>query len=410
MRSDGLAEILKSKMVWICALGYLVDIYDLVLFGVVRVPSLRDLGIQDGDLQSVGAHILNYQMAGMLIGGFVWGLLGDKIGRVRILFASIATYSLANLLNALAFNIEIYSALRFLAGFGLAGELGIALTLVAEILPQNKRGYGTTIVGLAGFIGAIIASFTATLVTWRISYVLGGALGFFLLFLRLRSQESPLFSSINEVPTHFRGSLVQLFSSRERILNYFKIIMVGIPIWYISGILMYFAPEFAKSLGITGPVLAGYAILWNYSGAAIGDISSGVISQILQSRKRVILIFLGILMLVLPTYFVWLRGAEPFCFYLVCFLFGVGNGYWALAIGVAAELFGTNLRATVSTSVPNLIRGAVIPMIFVFQFLKSRFGDLQGAFILGAAVILVAGICLISIEETFRRDLNFIEK
>jgi len=296
-----LNTVLKNKMVWICALGYFVDMFDLVLFGIVRIPSLKALGVAEIDIQKIGAQLLNYQMTGLIIGGFFWGLMGDKVGRLKTLFASIFLYSLANLLNAFIINIDYYAFLRFLAGFGLAGELGVAVTLIAEILPKNNRGFGTTIIGFAGFLGAICAALTARYSTWKIIYLIGGIIGFILLITRLSAHESILFSKSNQ-KNQFHKTIKLLFTSRDRVWRYFKLILVGIPIWFVSGILIYFSPEFSKELNVDGTVLAGSAILWCYMGSLLGDIFSGYISQKLKSRKKAINFFLWLLCFVIIGY------------------------------------------------------------------------------------------------------------
>lgn len=402
-------KVIKNKMVWICALGYFVDMFDLVLFGIVRIPSLKDIGVHEDQIHSIGAQLLNYQMAGLIAGGFIWGLWGDKAGRLKTLFASIFIYSLANILNAFVTNVEMYAVLRFIAGFGLAGELGVAVTLLAEILPQKIRGLGTMIIGFSGFLGAISAAVTASYFSWKITYLAGGIVGFTLLITRFSAQESLLFSN-SKVQNKFHQSLKMLFTSKERLWKYFKLLLVGVPIWYVAGILIYFAPEFAKELNITEPVLAGSAILWCYVGSLLGDISSGVISQIVKSRKKAIFCFLLTIFISVSCYFFLLKGATAFQFYIICFLLGIGNGYWTLLITMSAEHFGTNLRATVSTSIPNLIRGSVIPLSFLFQLGNQYFSRLQSAWYLGLICLFIAFLSLKALQDTFHNHLDYREE
>ena len=381
--------------------------YDLVIFGVVRIPSLTAIGISSDQMQMTGALLLNFQMAGMVLGGFVWGLLGDKIGRVKILFASIFIYSLANLFNAFVGSIEQYAILRLMAGFGLAGEIGVAVTLVTEQMHQELRGYGTTIIGLAGMIGGILAATIGTKLSWQFSYILGGLMGLCLLVARISVHESRLFDS--KIKGDFLRNLRLLFLSPHRALNFFRFIMIGIPIWYISGILVLFSPEFATEFGVNEVVLVGYAVIWNYLGSFFGNIAAGILSHKLQSRKNAILVFLAFTILTLIEFFFGLRQASAARFYLVCFLFGIGNGYWTLLITMAAEKFGTNLRATVATSIPNLIRGAVIPLSLAFQLLKEGGTPIHAALGLGVICLTLALVSLTSIKDTYYSDLNFEE-
>lgn len=400
---------LKNKMVWICALGYFVDMFDLVLFGIVRVPSLKDIGVAEDQIHAIGAQLLNYQMAGLIAGGFIWGLWGDKAGRLKTLFASIFIYSLANILNAFVTQVETYAVLRFVAGFGLAGELGVAVTLLTEILPQKIRGLGTMIIGFAGFLGAISAALTANYFSWKIAYITGGTVGLALLITRVSAQESFLFSN-SKVKNTFHQTLQILFTSKERLIKYLKLLLVGVPIWYVAGILIYFAPEFANELNIKEPVSAGSAIMWCYVGSLLGDIFSGFLSQVLQSRKKSIFCFLLVILFSFNFYFFFLNGASAIQLYFICFLLGIGNGYWTLLITMSAENFGTNLRATVSTSIPNLVRGAVIPLSFLFQFGTQHFSKLQTAWSLGWMCLLIAFLSLTLLPETFHHHMDYQEE
>ncbi len=394
--------------VMVAALGYLVDMYDLFLFSIVRVPSLKSLGLEGDALLRDGIILLDMQMAGLLIGGIFWGILGDKKGRLSVLFGSILIYSLANLANGLVTTIEQYAVLRFIAGIGLAGELGAGITLVAEVLPKEIRGYGTTLVATMGVMGAILAYFVADLFEWRVSYFIGGGLGLLLLLMRVRVFESGIFKQVKERGVE-RGNFLMIFRSRKRLAKYFQCILVGLPIWFVVGILITFSPEFGAALGLSEPVQAGKAVMLAFAGQVIGDISSGFLSQYVRSRKKVILLFI-----LMSTFFVLAYLLFPTrdvnVFYAICICLGFANGYWTLFVTIGAELFGTNLRATVATTVPNFVRGAVIPLTALFLQAKSMVGVVQGALIVGLFTIAVALVALYFLEETFTKDLDYVER
>ncbi len=393
--------------VLVAALGYLVDMYDLFLFNVVRVPSLKELGFEGDQLFEHGASLLNYQMAGMLIGGIVWGVMGDKRGRLSVLFGSIIIYSLANIANGLVTTVPQYAACRFIAGVGLAGELGAGVTLVTEILPKKIRGYGTTIVATLGLVGAIGAYFVAELFEWRISYYVGGGMGLLLLLLRINIFESKIFTKAKNKHIK-RGNLLMLFNNRTRFVKYLMSILVGLPIWFVVGILITFSPEFAKAAGITEPVNAGKAVMLTFTGQVFGDIVSGFLSQFMQSRKKVILLFI-LMSLAFVLVYLLIPASSASVFYITCAFLGFCNGYWTLFITIAAELFGTNLRATVATTVPNFVRGATIPLLAVFKWLKPDMGIMTAALIIGVSTSAIALFALWNIDETFNRDLDYIE-
>ena len=402
-----LAQQLLQLPVLVAALGYLVDMYDLFLFSVVRVPSLKALGTTPDRLLPDGIMLLNMQMAGMLIGGIFWGVLGDKRGRLSVLFGSILIYSLANIGNGLITSLSQYAILRFIAGVGLAGELGAGVTLVTEVLPKKIRGYGTTIVATMGVLGAIMAYFVADLFEWRNAYFIGGGLGLLLLVLRVNIFESRIFETVKERQVK-RGDLIMLFSDRTRLLKYLQCILVGLPIWFVVGILITFSPEFGQAMGLSAPVVAGKAVMLSFTGQVFGDVASGLLSQRLQSRKRAIGGFI-----LLSSVFVLVYLLAPLrdldTFYLLCVFLGFANGYWALFVTIAAELFGTNLRATVATTVPNFVRGAVIPLTSLFILGKSYVGTLYSALGVGLLTIALALIALYYMEETFSKDLNYVE-
>jgi putative MFS transporter len=414
---------LFSLPVIVAALGYFVDIYDLLLFSIVRKPSLMGLGVPEDQLLIQGEQLLRYQMMGLLIGGIIWGIMGDKKGRLSVLFGSILLYSLANIANGFVTSVEQYKILRFIAGIGLAGELGAGITLVSETLPSHLRGYGTTIIATVGLMGAVLANFISKIFDWQIAYFIGGGLGLTLLIARISVLESGIFLQ-TKVKQIQRGNFLQLFKNRNRLIKFLGCIFIGLPIWYAIGILITFSPEFAKALSISGSVVAGDAVMFSYLGLAAGDLSSGLLSQRLGSRKKVVSMYI-----MLTLIFVLLFLFSPFksseFFYLTCFTLGFGIGYWALFVTIAAEQFGTNLRSTVATSVPNFIRGTVVPLTFLFKYLRDvlsehfshsanesiakSMGIIYGALIVGVITIVIAFIALRAIEETYGRDMNFEE-
>lgn len=398
---------LFSIPVIVAALGYFVDIYDLLLFSIVRIPSLRSMGVSEAQMLTEGEFLIRVQMAGLLVGGLLWGIMGDKRGRLSVLFGSILIYSLANIANGFATSVNQYALLRFVAGIGLAGELGAGITLVSESLPTKLRGYGTTLVATVGLLGAVLANYVAKIFDWQVAYFIGGGLGLILLVARVSVFESGIFLKIKEQSVE-RGNFFQLFNQRERFVKFAGCILIGLPIWYVIGILITFSPEFAKAMNIDG-IVAGDAVMFSYIGLAGGDMLSGITSQIIRARKKTVFVFILLTLAFIVSFLYWpVQSASGF--YVGCFLLGFGVGYWALFVTIAAEQFGTNLRSTVATTVPNFIRGTVIPLTIAFKYLRESFGILDGALILGVFTILIAFWALRLIDETFGRDLNFVEK
>jgi len=403
-----LSQILNLTVL-VAALGYFVDMFDLLLFPIVRQPSLLDLGIPPGDAQvSATFLLLNSQMVGMLLGGIFWGVLGDKKGRLSTLFGSIALYSLANIGNAFVHTIPSYAAWRFLAGLGLAGELGAAVTLVSEILPKNLRAYGTAIVAGVGIFGTVAASLVGKYLPWRGAYLVGGGLGLLLLATRFSLRESGMFRDLGHQEGVKRGDFLSLFTSRERFFRYLRCILIGLPTWFIVAILITSAPELAPKIGVTGPVTAGTAVAFCYSGITIGSFVSGILSQVWGSRKKVVLLFiLGSLAGV--AVYLTARGLTPMAFYFLAGYLGLTAGYWAVFVTIAAEQFGTNLRATVATTVPNFVRGAVPAITGSFSALIVPLGFIGSAWTVGLACITLALVSLWGMAETAGRDLDFVE-
>lgn len=395
------------------ALGYFVDIYDLTLFSIVRVASLRELGFEGEDLVSKGLMLLNFQMIGMLLGGIAFGILGDRVGRVALLFSSILLYSIANAANGMVHSIEAYTFWRFVAGFGLAGELGGCITLVSEVLPKSKRGYGTAVVATVGVLGAVFGEWVSRHVGWRTSFFIGGGMGLALLALRVGVVESGLFNSLRhgaEAGAHAvrRGDFLALFRRGDRFLRFARCILIGVPSWFVVGVLATLAPEMGRALQLTGVVTAGKAVSCVYLGLTLGDLASGFLSQWLGSRKKIVLAFVLLTAASSGTYLLS-HGKSPEWFYGVCFCLGVGIGYWAVFATIAAEHFGTNLRATVATTVPNFVRASIVPITLSFQAIKPTLGPLPAAAIVGTLSVGVALWALRGLEETHGKDLDYLE-
>jgi MFS family permease len=398
---------LFTTTVVVSALGYFVDIYDLILFGIVRIPSLTDLGVTGNDLIKTGVYLLNMQMAGMLTGGIIWGVWGDKKGRLSVLFGSIFLYSAANFANAFVTSTDMYALLRFFAGVGLAGELGAAVTLVSETLPAELRGYGTAIVATVGVTGAIAAAIVGDLFSWKAAYIIGGVLGVILLIMRIKMFESGMYKAIENSGVS-RGNFLKLFTSRERFFKYINCILIGLPIWFVVGVLITFSPEFGRVLQVKGTISAGNSIMFTYIGLIFGDFASGFLSQVIHSRKKVVYIFVGLTGISILIY-LFTTGLSVSMFYFVCVILGISIGYWAVFVTSASEQFGTNLRSTVTTTVPNFIRGSVVPLTLAFEYMRSSIGMIYSALIVGIISIFIALVSLYFLEETFHKKLDYLE-
>lgn len=399
-----LSSVLNLTVI-VAGLGYFVDLFDITVYGVVRLSSLQDIGLTDpAELLSSGVLIYNMQMLGMMIGGVLWGVLADRKGRLSVLFASIILYSAANLANAFVTSVEAYALCRFLGGLGLAGELGAAVTLVAESLPVEKRGLGTTIVATLGMLGIIAAAFFGQLVPWRYAFATGGVLGLALLLTRIKISESKLFTERSRT----RQGDLRLLLTKNRMVRFIACIAVGIPIYYTTGVLFTFAPELASGLGIEGPVSAGNAILFGSIGLTTGDLTSGLLSQFVRSRKRAVGLSLAAGLALLIAFCLGTR-LTPEWLYGLCLLIGITVGYWAVLITMAAEQFGTNIRATVATTVPNFVRGSAMLATTSFAVLKMHLAVSMAALIVGAACFGIALVALTFLDETFSRDLDYEE-
>jgi predicted MFS family arabinose efflux permease len=391
----------------VAALGYLVDIYDLILFGVIRDASLEGIGVALADRARVGENLMSIQMAGMLLGGIVWGILGDKRGRLSVLFGSILLYSLANIANGFVTDVTTYGVLRFVAGVGLAGELGAGITLVTELIDKRRRGLATTVVAGVGICGAILAGVVGRTFEWQTAYWIGGVMGLLLLCLRLGVLESGIFARVKASDVS-RGNFFALFATASRRRRYVSIILAGVPVWYGVGLLAIGSPEITGALGVDPLPVRGTAIVCMYTGLAMGDFGSGIVSQLLKSRRKAILAFLALNVGAIAFYF--LCSSSATLVYVACFLLGIANGYWAVFVTTAAEQFGTNLRATAATTAPNFVRGSLTLMTFLFHALAETLSLPMAALAVGVLVIGLAFLSVLGIEETFGKDLDFVEE
>lgn len=419
---------LFNVAVIVAALGYFVDIYDLLLFTIVRKPSLVDIGVTDTGMIAASAKIIDLQMVGLLIGGVVWGIMGDKKGRLSVLFGSIMLYSVANFLTGFVQSVDQYAWARFAAGIGLAGELGAGITLVSELLPKEKRGIGTSLVAGVGLFGAVFAYFVYQATDgwsmpfnilgfegvieggWRLCYKIGGALGIMLLLLRISVAESGMFHAIKDKKVA-QGNFLMFFNNAKRFRKYMLAIMIGLPTWFVIGILVNYSDKFAQALYGANAIDSGRSIMFGYVGIAIGDILIGFVSQFFGSRKKALFLFYGLSIISMLFYFSGANDSDT-RMYLACGMLGFSTGFWAIFVTMGAEQFGTNLRATAATTIPNMVRGA-LPLIN-YLFLKvfqgtMQWSILQSAAVTGTLVMLIAVTAAWFTEETFHKDLNYVE-
>jgi len=395
-------------LVMIASLGYFVDIYDLIIFSIVRIQSFTDIGVPVEDMRIKGEFVLNMQMGGLLLGGVLWGIIGDKFGRLKVLFGSILLYSLANIANGFVQDVLMYGIIRFVAGIGLAGELGAGITLVSESMHKSKRGYGTMLVAGVGVLGAILAYFVSEEFDWRTAYFVGGGMGLLLLLLRVGSFESGLFKEQDNAGV-VKGDIRMLFTNRGRLKRYINCLCIGLPIWFVVGVLVTQAPEIGKALGTTDVLSAGKGVMFTYIGISLGDVLAGIFAQILKSRKKVVLIC-QVIIIISSLWYLLSDGITATKFLALAFVMGLGVGYWATFVTISAEQFGTNLRATVATTAPNFVRGALIPSTMVYGILVNAFGIVPAAITM---VLLLSGIAiysLIQLEESFDKDLDYLEE
>lgn len=395
-------------LVIVAALGYFVDIYDLVIFSIVRVQSFRDIGIPEAEMRMDGEYVLNMQMGGLLIGGIIWGIIGDKYGRIKVLFGSILLYSLANIANGFVDDIHSYATIRFIAGIGLAGELGAGITLVSESMSKEKRGYGTMIVAGIGVLGAIAAYYVSAHFNWRNAYFVGGGIGLLLLILRVGTFESGMFRQ-TAAKNISKGKIRMLFTSRERFLRYVFCLLIGLPIWFVVGIFVTQAPEFGQALGAETVLSAGKGILFTYIGISAGDIIAGLLAQVTKSRKLAVFVF-QIMIITSSVLYLSSTGITEQRFHWLALFMGLAVGYWATFVTISSEQFGTNLRATVTTTAPNFVRGALIPSTLLFEYFVHKFSILTAGYIMIFLLTSVAMLALTQLKESFNKDLNYLEE
>ena len=396
-----------SVPVIVGALGYFVDIYDLLLFGIIRKSSLASLGLSPEEVLTQGEFIISIQMVGLMLGGILWGVMGDKKGRLSVLFGSILLYSLANIANGMAQTVNQYALLRFIAGVGLAGELGAGVTLVSELLSKEKRGIGTSMVAGIGLTGAVVAYFISKEFDWRVCYYIGGAMGLVLLVLRIGVFESGMFKEVKEMNVS-RGNFFSFFTNKERFFKYMKCILIGLPTWFVIGVLVSFSDKFATEFGITEAVSPGKAIMFAYVGISIGDIFIGFLSQVLRSRKKALYIFYILTMVFMGLFFMQ-KGGTASTMYWLCGGLGFATGFWAIFVTIAAEQFGTNLRATAATTVPNMVRGALPLILGVFRVFRDATDYITGAIITAVIIMAITWIAAYFTTETFGKDLKYVE-
>lgn len=394
-------------MLLVAGLGYFVDVYDLLIFGAERVESLQAIGVAKENMKDVGIRILNFQMAGLIIGGFLFGILADKLGRLKVLFASILIYSLANIGNAFVTSITAFEVARFFAGVGLAGELGVALSWISESFDRRQRTIATMMVSAIGFIGGIAAALVGAACHWQTSYIIGGVLGLILLVLRISVKESKIFikSQFKDIK---RGDLIELFGSRKQLIKYILCIFAGAPAVVFINLYITLTPEFGKAFGINESVSVSTAIMVYLIVMAVSDIVCGLLSKVLRSRKIPLLIYAGI-QIIAAAYFLLIPPDSAQGYYIRCALLGFSVGYWGILITNSVEQFGTNIRATVATSTPNLIRGLTIPASLVFSYLFASFGLVQSAAIVGFSLIGISIVCILLLKDRFENNLNFTE-
>ena len=403
---------LFSIPVIVAALGYFVDIYDLLLFTIVKTPSMRGLGATDVTILADSTRVINWQMTGLLLGGIIWGVLGDKKGRLSVLFGSIILYSVANFVTGFIETVNQYATCRFVAGLGLAGELGAGITLVSELLPKKLRGVGTSLVAGIGLFGAVAAYFTFQLTQdWRLCYKIGGGLGIMLLFLRVKVAESGMYSQVKAQHVS-RGNFFMFFENAQRFKKYVCAILIGLPTWYVIGILVNQSDRFAEKMFGSKTIDSGRSIMFAYLGIAFGDILIGLISQYFQSRKKALLLFYSLTILSLLFFFSSYNNSNT-TMYAVCTALGFSTGFWAIFVTMGAEQFGTNLRATAATTIPNMVRGALplINLMFFNLFQKNwEWSLINSGIVTGIITIAITFIAFYFTEETFHKDLNFVEE
>ncbi|WP_400261084.1 MFS transporter [Sphingobacterium sp. SG20118] len=406
------SKMSSNRNLWViilvASLGYFVDIYDLIIFSIVRVKSFEEIGVAPGDMRKQGEFVLNMQMGGLLIGGVIWGIIGDKFGRLKVLFGSILLYSVANISNGFVQDVMTYGIVRFIAGIGLAGELGAGITLVSESMHKSKRGYGTMLVATVGVLGAVLGYFISEQYDWRTAYFVGGGMGLVLLFMRVGVLESGLFKTA-EQKSIAKGKFSMLFTDKKRFKRYMYCLCIGLPIWFVVGVLVTQAPEIGKALHAPITLSAGKGVLFTYLGISLGDLLAGLLAQLLKSRKKVVLLC-QMVILISSSWYLLSDGLSETKFMWLSFFMGLGVGYWATFVTISAEQFGTNMRATVATTAPNFVRGALIPSTMLYGVFVNFWGIIIAAFVMVFILSGIAIYALTQLEESFDKDLNYVEE
>ena len=408
IQSQNKSASIFNIAVVVAALGYFVDIYDLLLFNIVRIPSLTSLGLSENAVDKSGQFIISIQMIGLLIGGIIWGIMGDKKGRLSVLFGSIVLYSIANIFNGFVHTVNQYALVRFFAGVGLAGELGAGITLVSELVHKDRRGISTSMVAGIGLTGAVVAYFISRQFDWRICYFIGGGLGLCLLLLRVSVYESGMFNQLKEKKIA-RGNFGMFFNNKVRFKKYLLSILIGLPTWYVIGVLIAFSNKFGKEFGLAEPINPGKATMFAYVAISIADVLAGLVSQWLKSRKQALYIFYAITVFMLVLYFTQTNTTSTTMYWIIAGL-GFGTGFWAIFVTMAAEQFGTNLRATAATTSPNMVRGSLPLTILLFNFLQNYFTYVTSGWITGVVIMTISITAAVLSNETFGKDLNYIEE
>jgi MFS transporter, putative metabolite:H+ symporter len=401
-----------NLVVIVAALGYFVDIYDLLLFTIVKKESMLQVGSTDASLLADSSRVINWQMIGLLLGGICWGMLADKKGRLSVLFGSIVLYSAANFFTAFVHTVDQYALCRFAAGLGLAGELGAGITLVTELLPKEKRGIGTSLVAGIGLFGAVMAYFTYQFTKdWRLCYKIGGALGMVLLVLRISVAESGMFLQVKQQSVK-RGSFTMFFTNSTRFRKYLNAILIGLPTWFVIGILINQSDRFARVMYGGTSLDSGRSIMFAYVAAAIGDVLVGFLCQYFGSRKKGLLFFYIVTVISGFCFFSAFNNSDT-RMYILCTLLGFSTGIWAVFVTMGAEQFGTNLRATAATTIPNMVRGALplMNLLFLNLFQKSWGWTLiRSGMITMIVVMVISGVAFYYTDETYHKDLNYVEQ
>lgn len=397
-------RVLNATVI-VTALGYFIDLFDYYVFLVTRQKVLTDFGFSGSQLMETGLYMVNLQFAGLLVGGVIFGVLGDKIGRKQSLLGSILLYSIATLASGMTHNIDVFAALRFIAGIGIAGEVGVGVTMVSETMDKNRRGLGVTAFIGVGLLGVVAAALMSELLHWRTCYIIGGLAGLLLLVTRIWVMEPQMFTDLNKSVK--RGSFRVLFASPDGVRRYVLCILLAVPVFFGVSIIATLSPELSIALGASPPASVSTTMIIAYTMMVIGEIVIGLLSQRLKSRKKVIALFLVLMAITLGVGFH--NGAlDATGYYILAGVVGFFMGYWVNFIALSAEQFGTNVRSLAANTIPNFTRGTTIAINMAFLALKDD-GVVYAASIVGFTVIVIALLALWKLPETFGKDLDYTE-